>query len=70
MESRLEILPPKAGNIGWLASFEGKLVYRRSPNTGSGSRSASLHYYDLKEREEKSILADVGSWPNLRPMEK
>lgn len=60
MESRLEVLPPKAGNIGWLASFEGKLVYRRSPNTGSGSRSASLHYYDLKEREEKSILSDVG----------
>jgi len=60
MESRLEVLPPKAGNIGWLASFEGKLVYRRSPNTGSGSRSATLHYYDLKEREEKSILSDVG----------
>jgi len=60
MEARLEILPPKAGNIGWLASFEGKLVYRKSPNTGSGSRSATLHYYDLKEREEKSILSDVG----------
>ena len=60
MESRLEILPPKAGNIGWLASFEGKLVYRRSPNTGSGSKSATLHFYDLKEREEKSILSDVG----------
>ncbi len=60
METRLEILPPKAGNIGWLASFEGKLVYRRSPNTGSGSRSATLHYYDLEEREEKSILSDVG----------
>lgn len=60
MESRLEILPPKAGNIGWLASFEGKLVYRRSPNTGSGERSASLHFYDLGEREEKSMLADVG----------
>lgn len=60
MESRLEILPPKAGNIGWLASFEGKLVYRRAANTGSGSRSATLHYYDLKEREEKSILSDVG----------
>ena len=59
MESRLEILPPKAGNIGWLASFEGKLVYHRSPNTGSGSRSASLHYFDLKEREEKSIISEV-----------
>ena len=59
LESRVEILPPKAGNIGWLASFEGKVVLLRYPNTGSGSRSASLAYYDIKEREEKSIMAGV-----------
>ncbi|MCK4746236.1 MAG: PD40 domain-containing protein, partial [Bacteroidales bacterium] len=59
MESRLVILPPKAGNIGWLASFKGKLVYLRFPNTGSESLSASLVYYDLEKREEKTIIADV-----------
>jgi tricorn protease len=26
LETRVELLPPKAGNINWIASFEGKLV--------------------------------------------
>lgn len=59
MEARMDILPPKAGNLSWLASFKGKVVYMRSPNTGSESRSRSLVYYDLEEREEKTILKDV-----------
>ena len=59
IEARLVLLPPKAGNIGMLVPFKGKLVYLRYPNTGSGERSASLIYYDLEEREEKTILTDV-----------
>jgi len=59
LESRVEILPPKAGNLGWLASFEEKLVYLRYPNSGSDSRDASLAYYDMEEREEKSIMSGV-----------
>ncbi|RLD56277.1 MAG: Tricorn protease like protein, partial [Bacteroidetes bacterium] len=46
LESRVELLPPKAGNLSGLAPFDGKLVFLRSPNTGSGSREASLVYYD------------------------
>jgi len=59
LESRVELLPPKAGNLSGLAPFEGKLVFLRSPNTGSGSREASLVYYDMEEREEKSIMSGV-----------
>jgi len=59
MESRLVLLPPKAGNISALMPFEGKLVYLRRPNTGSGERSSSLHYYDFKEREDKQIIDNV-----------
>jgi tricorn protease len=59
LETRVEILPPKAGNLGWLASFEGKVVYLRYPNTGSGSRSAALAFYDMEEREEKEIMTGV-----------
>ena len=59
LEARLSILPPKAGNISALIPFEGKLVYLRRPNTGSGERSSSLHFFDLKEREEKEIMSDV-----------
>ncbi len=59
MESRVTILPVKAGNIAWLASFDGKVVYLRQPNTGSESKTASLMYWDLEEREDKSIISDV-----------
>jgi tricorn protease len=59
MESRMAIMPADAGNIGWLASFKDKLVYLRNPNTGSESRSSSLVCYDLKKREEKTIISDV-----------
>jgi len=58
-EARLEILPPKAGNISMLIPFEGKLVYLRRPNTGSGERSSSLHFFDFKEREDKEIMDNV-----------
>ncbi len=59
LEARVVILPPKAGNIGGLAPFKGKLVYLRYPNTGSGEESASLIYYDFEKREEKTIISDV-----------
>ncbi|MFO7891666.1 MAG: PDZ domain-containing protein, partial [bacterium] len=59
LEARLVLLPPAAGNLVRLIPFEGKLVYLRYPNTGSTERSPSLQYYDLKEREEKTIMSDV-----------
>nr|MBX2822846.1 PDZ domain-containing protein [Rhodothermaceae bacterium] len=61
IESRLVLLPPAAGNIGSLASFDGKLVYLRFPNTGSGGGPATLKFYDLNEREEKDIMSTVNS---------
>ena len=59
IEARLILLPPKAGNISVLIPFEDKLVYLRRPNTGSGERSSSLHFFDLKEREEKAVMENV-----------
>ncbi len=59
LEARLVLLPPKAGNIAGLIPFEDKLVYLRRANTGSGERSSSLHFFDLKEREEKTIMENV-----------
>lgn len=58
-EARAVILPPKAGNIRGIAAFEGKLVYLRSPNSGSGESSSSLMVYDLTSREEKNVMSDV-----------
>ena len=59
LESRLVLLPPDAGNIGSLYPFEGKLVYRRFPNTGSTGEDASLVVYDLEKREEETVMDDV-----------
>ena len=59
LEARLVLLPPSAGNIRNLMPFDGKLVYRRAPNTGSGGGPASLMYYDLEEREEETIMSNV-----------
>lgn len=59
IESRVRILPPKAGNFGGIMAFENKLVYVRGANTGSEKRGSSLQYFDLKNREEKTILASV-----------
>ena len=59
LESRLVILPAKPGNLANLMAFEGKVVYRRFPNSGSGGGAPELSFYDLKEREEKSIMSRV-----------
>ncbi len=59
MESRIEILPPKAGNIMGLIPFKNKLVYYKRPNTGSREKSNTLYYLDLKELEEKKIIEEV-----------
>ncbi|NNF36315.1 MAG: Tricorn protease like protein, partial [Saprospiraceae bacterium] len=59
IESRIMILPPSAGNISGLMAFDGKLVYGRFPNTGSGDRSVKLMVYDLKKREDKEVIGDV-----------
>ena len=59
IESRVTILPPSAGNMGDIETFEGKLVYLRFSNTGSSRRSSSLVMYDLKEREEKTVISNL-----------
>lgn len=61
LESRLVILPIKPGNLADLMAFENKVVYRRLPNTGSAGGDPELKFYDLKEREEKSIMTKINS---------
>ena len=58
-EQRVVILPPKAGRYDDLAAAPGMLIYRRLPRTGSSEEKSPIVYYDLKEREEKTILDDA-----------
>ena len=61
-ESRAVILPPEAGNYAGLAAIKGKVFYRRLPRTGSADEKSPLVYYDLDEREEKTVLGDVDDY--------
>jgi tricorn protease len=61
LEARLVLLPAKAGNISALMAFEGKLVYHRWPNSGSGEKQASLIVYDFEKRKEETVIADVSN---------
>jgi tricorn protease len=56
LDARVVPLPPKAGNYNSLAAIAGKVLYRRLPRAGSGEQKASIVYYDLEEREEKTVL--------------
>jgi tricorn protease len=58
-EARAVVLPPKAGNYSGLAAVKGKLLYLRRPRTGSGDEKSQVVYYDLEEREEKTVVDDA-----------
>lgn len=61
-EGRLVILPPDAGNMGGLKASSGKIAFARYPNAGSGDEEASLKYFDLEKREEKTIIDDINGY--------
>jgi tricorn protease len=58
-ELRAVVLPPKAGNYEDLAAIKGKLLYRRPPRAGSGDEKSPIVFFDLSEREEKTVLEDA-----------
>lgn len=62
-ENRVELLDIAPGNIGDLAAVEDKLLFVRAPNTGSPEdASPSIDFYDIKEREVKTIIKDVSNY--------
>jgi tricorn protease len=64
IESRITILTAKAGNLGNLMAFEGKVVYQRFPIVGDQDGKPTLVFYDLDKREEKKIF-DNAEWTIL-----
>jgi tricorn protease len=61
-EARGVVLPPKAGNYADLQVVKGKVLYRRAPRTGSGEEKSAIVYFDLGEREEKTVLDDADAF--------
>lgn len=58
-EGRVELLPPKAGNFAAIRAVSGKLVFQRTPNTGAADENKPVMFYDLEEREEKTVVEDA-----------
>ena len=58
-EQRLVVLPPEAGNYDRVHAVAGKVLFRRLPRTGSSDEKRPLVYFDLEEREEKTVVADT-----------
>ncbi len=69
-EERLVILPPKAGNMTNVTAIEGKVLYHRFPNSGAAEKSSPVYIYDLKEREEKTLIDDVNGYMVSADMKK
>lgn len=61
-ESRMVILPEKAGNYNNIQAVKGKVVYQKYPNTGSGDNGSAVKYFDFEEREAKTIIGDVNGY--------
>jgi tricorn protease len=58
-EQRVVLLPPKAGNFGELAAVSGKVLFRRTPRTGSDDTKRPIVSYDLKDRKETNVVDDA-----------
>lgn len=58
-ETRITVLPPEPGNYRNVQAVSGKVLYHRLPRSGSEDNQRPVVYFDLKEREEKTILEDA-----------
>jgi tricorn protease len=61
-EDRMVLLPVDAGNYGGLEAVSGKVVFAQFPNAGSGGNNSALKYYDIEEREVKTIVDDMNGF--------
>ncbi|NLH71722.1 MAG: peptidase S41 [Verrucomicrobia bacterium] len=60
-ESRVVLLPPKAGRYADLCAVSGKLIYRVLPRAGADGGPSPVEFYDLEKRETKRIVDDADS---------
>jgi tricorn protease len=61
-ESRMVVLPPEAGRYSRLQAVKGKIIYHNHANKGSARRSSPIKYFDLEEKEEKTIVGDADNY--------
>ncbi|MBN2348050.1 MAG: PD40 domain-containing protein [Bacteroidales bacterium] len=58
-EERMVLLPVEPGNYNSLQAVAGKVIFHSIPDPFSPTAPKPVKYYDLKEREEKTIVEDA-----------
>jgi len=61
-ERRVEVLPVTSGNYTGLTAESGKVLYRRALRMGAATGPTPLVYFDLNDRDEKTIADNVRSF--------
>lgn len=61
-ESRIILLPVDAGNYGSLEAVSGKVVFMHYPNSGSAGGSSAIKFYDIKDREVKTLMSNANGF--------
>lgn len=61
-ENRLVILPETAGNYTNVQAVKGMVVYQKFPNSGSGESEPAIKYFDLEEREIKTVISGANGF--------
>ncbi len=61
-ERRVVVLPPEAGNYTGLSAAKGKVIYHKYPRSGSSEDDSPLMYFDMEEREEKTIMGEIDGY--------
>jgi len=69
-ENRMVILPEKPGNYTNVQAVEGKVIYHKFPNTGSVDGEPAIKFFDLEEREIKTIISGVNAYQVSADMKK
>lgn len=59
IESRLVLLPVKAGNFDSLFAFKDKIVFMRAPHAGAGVRTNQLMLLDLQTLKEETVMEEI-----------
>ncbi|MDX8340043.1 PDZ domain-containing protein [Draconibacterium sp. IB214405] len=62
MEKRLELLPIDAGNYSDLMASSGKIIYQDLSNTRGENAKRPVVYWDIEERETKTIIGNAGGF--------
>ena len=61
-EARAVVLPTEAGNYVRPRAVSGKVLYHRLPRSGSSDEDQPVLFWDLDDREEKTVLGDADGY--------